>query len=303
MMASCRLVRVAPDCGVCGGALLGFRRRSGRATAVSRVGCWLPVIVGVALQAGCMSSATSITALQAQNRALADQNKAQSTRFENLQVHSRNLESRLARAEEDLATMGEQLTLKQRQLATYEQERDLLKNQVPALAGPRVPMPAGLGRRLVEISRQYPSLQFDENTGVSKLDTDILFDTGSAELKAGADQVLRELAQVLASPEARDLRIMVAGHTDDRPVARKPARDKFANNFELSTDRALVVAEMLKRFGVDEQRMAVAGFGASQPVSPNLTSQDRQKNRRVELFVMAPSVPVIGWTETTPTLY
>jgi chemotaxis protein MotB len=138
---------------------------------------------------------------------------------------------------------------------------------------------------------------------VSKLDTDILFDTGSAELKPGAEQLLQELAQVLNMPAAHDLRLLVAGHTDDRKVARRPARDRYDNNFDLSTERALAVASALRRQGIAEHRMAVAGFGAHQPVAPNLTPVDQQKNRRVELFVMAPDVPVIGWTETTPTLY
>lgn len=265
--------------------------------------CCLATIVWLIVQAGCSSTGTTAAALQTQNRALAEQNREQAARIENLQVHSRNIEDQLMRAEEDLAMMEEQLGLKGKQLASYEQQRDLLQNQLPALAGRRVPLPAEVSSRLADISRRYPSLHFDPNTGVSKLDTDILFDTGSAVLKPGAEPVLKELAQVLASPQARDLRLMVAGHTDDRQVARKPARDKYSDNFQLSTDRAVVVADSLKRFGVAEQRMAVAGFGASQPVAPNVTQQDRQKNRRVELFVMAPDVPVIGWTETTPSLY
>jgi len=255
------------------------------------------------LLAGCSSISTPVAELQNQNRALMEQNRAQTARIENLQIHSRNIEDQLMRAEEDLAMMQDQLGLNRKQLANFEQERDLMRNQVAGLANRRVPMPAELSAHLAEISRRHPSLQFDPNTGISKLDTDILFDTGSADLKPGADQVLKELARVLAAPEGKDLRIMVAGHTDDRQVARKPARDKFANNFQLSTDRALVVAAVLKQSGISEHRMAVAGFGASQPIAPNVTPQDRQKNRRVELFVLAPDVPVVGWTETTPTLY
>ena len=63
------------------------------------------------------------------------------------------------------------------------------------------------------------------------------------------------------------------------------------------------VRDALRRLGLEPERMGVAGFGPHQPVAPNLTGEDRQKNRRVELFVMAPEVPVIGWTETTPNLY
>ena len=205
--------------------------------------------------------------------------------------------------DEELALMEETLDLERRQLANVEQQQDLVQNQILGLAGRRAAIPAELSNRLANISRTYPNLKFDPSTGISKLDTDILFDTGSADLKPGAEQLLAQLAQVLDAPESRDLKILVAGHTDDRPVARKPARDKYDNNFDLSTERALAVASTLRRLGLGEHRIAVAGFGCHQPVAPNLTDTDRRKNRRAELFVMVPDVPVIGWTETTPGLY
>jgi chemotaxis protein MotB len=96
---------------------------------------------------------------------------------------------------------------------------------------------------------------------------------------------------------------MVAGHTDNQLIAGKGVREKYPNNFHLSTGRALAVADRMKRAGLPEQRMAVAGFGASQPIAPNATAQDRQKNRRVEILVMAPDVPVVGWSDSTPSVY
>jgi chemotaxis protein MotB len=59
----------------------------------------------------------------------------------------------------------------------------------------------------------------------------------------------------------------------------------------------------MKRAGMPEQCMAVAGFGPYQPIAPNTTAQDRQKNRRVEIFIMAPDVPVVGWSDSTPSVY
>ena len=257
----------------------------------------------LALPCGCSSSRSQRAALESQNRELAEQTKAQAERVANLETHRRNIEDKLMRAEEDLAMMEEQLGLERKQVANYQQQRDLVHSQVLGLVGRGTPMSAELSGRLASLARRYPSLQFDPGTGAGKLDTDILFDSGSVELKPDAEQFLAELAQVLNTAEARDLKILVAGHTDDRKLARKPARDKYDNNFDLSTERALSVASALRRHGIAEHRMAVAGFGAHQPVAPNLTSGDQQKNRRVELFVMAPDVPVIGWTETTPTLY
>jgi chemotaxis protein MotB len=59
----------------------------------------------------------------------------------------------------------------------------------------------------------------------------------------------------------------------------------------------------MKRAGLPDQRMAVAGFGASQPIAPNATAPERQKNRRVEVFVMAADVPVVGWSDSMPSVY
>jgi chemotaxis protein MotB len=115
--------------------------------------------------------------------------------------------------------------------------------------------------------------------------------------------VLGRLADVLESDEARGLRLMIVGHTDDRRIAGRPIREQYPTNFHLSTARANAVAELLRDRGVAPQRLGVAGFGAHQPIAPNGTPSDRRKNRRVEVFVMAPDVPVVGWTETIPSVY
>jgi chemotaxis protein MotB len=256
------------------------------------------------LFSGCtVLSTADYQALKSQNQALADRNRAQAAQLENLQVHTRNTEDQLMRAEQDLALADEQRGLDRQQLANYQVERNKLHEQFQTLMDHRSKVPPSVGGRLAEISAKYPSLRFDPKTGISKLDTDILFDVGTADLKPGAEQVLGELAGVLKSNEARDLKIMVVGHTDDQPIGRKPARDQFRDNFQLSTDRALAVSSMLNKFGVADSRMGVAGFGASQPVAPNVTAKDRQKNRRVELFVLAPEVPVVGWTDSIPSVY
>ncbi len=267
---------------------------------------WVMFFVPVALGpfAGCtVLSVGDYQALKSQNQALAERNRAQAAQLENLQVHTRNTEDQLIRAEQDLALADEQRGLDRQQLANYQAERDRLHEQFQSLMDHRSKVPPSVGGRLAEISAKYPSLRFDPKTGISKLDTDILFNVGTADLKPGAEQVLGELAGVLKSNEARDLKIMVVGHTDDQPVGRKPARDKFHDNFQLSTDRALAVSSMLNKFGVADSRMGVAGFGSSQPVAPNVTAKDRQKNRRVELFVLAPEVPVVGWTDSIPSVY
>jgi len=256
------------------------------------------------LFSGCLFVPRSeLNSLASQNVSLVEQNHAQAARIENLEVHSRNIEDQLMRAEEDLALLEERAGLDRKQLANYQAERDQLHEQFMGLIHGRSQLAPEVRGRLAEISERYPSLRFDPSTGVSKLDTDILFDEGQAELKPGAEEVLTDLSRLLASPDARDLKLFVVGHADDRLIAGKPVREKYPNNFHLSAHRALVVCDELRRLGLEAERVGVAGFGSHQPVAPNVTEEDRRKNRRVELFVMAPDVPLIGWTETTPTLY
>lgn len=261
---------------------------------------------GIALLvlSGCkFVSVAEWNASQAQNRALTEQNRAQLAEIENLRRHDRTLEDRLIRGEKQLALLQERADLDRKQLESYRREREGLYEQFQGLAFGRGRLPPELSRQLVELARRHPSLQFDPETGVSKLDTDILFDSGEAVLKPGAERLLDDLVRVLRSPAAGDLKIMVAGHTDNRLIADRMVREKYPNNFHLSTARALAVTDRLKRVGLPEHRMGVAGFGPCQPIAPNATARDRQKNRRVEIFVMAPDVPVVGWTESTPSVY
>jgi chemotaxis protein MotB len=267
------------------------------------VGLVLGVAAAIATTGCTLVPSTEYNACQAENHNLADQNRAQLVEIENLKVHSRDLEDRVIRSERQLARLQEQSGLDQKQLEAYQRERDGLYEQFKGMAFGRGRMPPELGAQLADLSRRHPNLQFDPETGISKLDTDILFDSGEAVLKPGAERLLDELARVLRSPTAGDLKIMVAGHTDNQLIAGRSVREKYPDNFHLSTARALAVADWMRRAGVPEQRLAIAGFGPHQPIAPNATAQDRQKNRRVEILVMAAEVPVVGWSESTPSVY
>lgn len=252
---------------------------------------------------GCMVPATQFNEAQAQNRALTEQSRAQLAEIQNLREHGRSLENRVIRSEKQVALLQERASLDQKQLDDFRRERETLYSQFKSMAFGGGRLPAELGQQFAELSRRYPGLQFDSDTGVSKLDSDILFDSGEAELKPGAEQMLADLVQVLKSPAATNLKIMIAGHTDNQSIVGRDTRDKYPDNFHLSTARALAVAKIMKRSGLPEHRLGVAGFGAYQPVASNSTAQDRQKNRRVEIFVMSPETPVIGWSESTPSVY
>ena len=154
------------------------------------------------------------------------------------------------------------------------------------------PLSADSNRRLEELRKKYKDFDFDPQTGVSKFSTDLLFSSGSDEVQPRAKQVLDEFAAIMNQGDARGLKVLISGHTDDKPVSRKATKDKHKDNMGLSADRALSVMRVLRSSGINENRMGVSGYGPHQPVEANKTEKTREKNRRVEIYVLAPDQPV-----------
>ena len=110
----------------------------------------------------------------------------------------------------------------------------------------------------------------------------VLFALNSAELQPEGRQVLQGLAPPLAAYlGTRDEMLMVSGFTDDRPVLDSNRR--FADNWELSAQRALTVTRALIEEGVPAAAVFAAAFGSEQPVASNDDAEGRSRNRRVEM--------------------
>lgn len=256
------------------------------------------LLLGMLVLSGfCGCASTRLTELESENRALLAQTRAQTTEIENLRSHGRKMVDELARTESLLAQKETEAEQHQLLLAAYQRERELVHQQLagwpPAEQPP--PSPRALGQ-LDSLAQRVAAVRVDRATAVGKLETDVMFDSGRTELKAGAVQSLRNLARALQSPEMGDLRVVVVGHTDSRPVAGRPLRDELPTNLHLSAARALAVADCLREAGLSEDRLSIVGCGSQWPAAGPLPSQsDRQQNeRRVEVCVVAADVPIVG---------
>ena len=105
--------------------------------------------------------------------------------------------------------------------------------------------------------------------------SDVLFDTGSSTLKAGAREKLAKISGILLAHPG--LTLQIEGHTDS------VGSDSF--NQQLSERRSDSVRDFLAEQGVTPSSMTAHGFGKTQPVASNDTAEGRQRNRRVELVV------------------
>jgi len=110
----------------------------------------------------------------------------------------------------------------------------------------------------------------------------LLFAFGSADLNPEGHQLLKSLAGPLAAYlKSRDEILMVSGFTDDRQV--RGSSRQFADNWELSAQRALTVTRTLIEEGLPAADVFAAAFGAQQPVASNADAEGRARNRRVEM--------------------
>jgi chemotaxis protein MotB len=116
---------------------------------------------------------------------------------------------------------------------------------------------------------------------IVKLPASVLFPSGSAELSKDGLVAVAEVAHILKQFPERQFE--VAGHTDNIPVA---PNSPFKNNLELSSARAVTVAEALEKGGMNGARLAAAGYSEFQPYASNAKETGRQENRRIEIVLV-----------------
>jgi chemotaxis protein MotB len=105
------------------------------------------------------------------------------------------------------------------------------------------------------------------------------FRSGYADVQEEFKPTLVKIARILRRNTGR---ITVAGHTDDRPISNA----RFRSNWELSTSRAVSVAEVLMASAdVAPARFMVAGHAATKPRAPNDSAENRAANRRVDIRI------------------
>ena len=105
---------------------------------------------------------------------------------------------------------------------------------------------------------------------------DILFETGSADLKPSSDATLQVISEVISGEDT--LNVIVVGHTDNQ--------GSLETNINLSRARAEAVrSKLVSTFGVPADRISSAGVAYLAPVTTNSTAEGRALNRRVEIVV------------------
>ncbi len=120
------------------------------------------------------------------------------------------------------------------------------------------------------------------NNGRIGISGRVLFSLNSDHLQPEGRMLLNSLVAPLRTYLAsRDEVLMISGFTDDRSI--RGGNSQFADNWELSAQRALTVTRNLIDEGMPSSMVFAAAFGSEQPVSSNVDENGRAQNRRVEI--------------------
>ncbi len=126
---------------------------------------------------------------------------------------------------------------------------------------------------------------------VVQMATDILFQSGKADLSDDGTAALAEVAAVLI--EIPDRRFQVEGHTDDVPIQTT----RFPSNWELASARSVGVVKALIGAGVEPERLSAASFSQYHPSAVNDSKEGKAANRRIEIVVVPDLSQLPGFEE------
>jgi len=114
-----------------------------------------------------------------------------------------------------------------------------------------------------------------------QIPANVLFESGRAEMKKGAEEVLTALIPIIGTIENY---IRVDGHTDDLPARNTP----YPSNWELSTARACTVVRFfVETMNLDPGRFSAQGYADNRPKIENDTPEAREANRRVDIVILS----------------
>lgn len=132
-----------------------------------------------------------------------------------------------------------------------------------------------------QLNASIEEVTSDERGIIIELRDNILFESGQAELIPGSADVLNKVNALISTLPNN---IVVEGHTDNVPISNA----RFPSNWELSTVRATTVLRYFtETCGQDPSRISAAGYGEYKPVVENTTDENKAKNRRVNILIVA----------------
>jgi len=126
------------------------------------------------------------------------------------------------------------------------------------------------------------------------------FDSGVASVDEDTHKILHELVSKYRNLEKQTVKdhasirhrfLLVQGFCDNEPIggydgSHNPPAHHYKSLLALSEARAVNVAEILMQSGIPHEKVLIQAFGATHFIASNASDSERQKNRRVDVYLV-----------------
>ncbi len=219
-----------------------------------------------------------------QRKQIADMRSQVQTTSMELEQLKRQLADAKEKGSIDEDALKQQITAIEEDL---KKKNDLIASMQEKLLYGSTILPVELSTMLEDFAKEHGMVTFDENRGIVKFESDLLFEKGSDNVAPAAIEAVKLLCGILNSEQGKKFDIIIAGHTDDIPILKPGTRAKHPTNWHLSAHRAISVLDAMAVNNIDQKRMSVRGFSEYRPVAPNKPDKGgNPQNRRVEIYIL-----------------
>ena len=136
------------------------------------------------------------------------------------------------------------------------------------------------GELNAEVSKGEIEIRMTDRGLVISFAQAALFPSGEDFISANAYTSIGKVAAAIAQLPNR---VRLEGHTDARPINTA----RFHSNWDLSSARAIALLKILtERFSVPANKLSVAGYADTAPLTSNDTEEGRGRNRRVDIIML-----------------
>jgi flagellar motor protein MotB len=230
-----------------------------------------------------------------QQTAIAQQTQQYQQRAASLDKDNQELQSMLAQTRQQTQLLEEQVRATQGQLkdttdrlVAMQTDNDQLRGRTSAMA---VSMQTRNGAEIRANNTLLRSMTVTNMPGINvRQDGDVirievpgdqLFNFGTAQLKPGADALLKSIAADISQNYPQQL-VGIEGHTDGSPMTSP----QYPTDQHLAIAQSMAVYDGLTRMGgMPTRQLFVVGHGGSHPVVSNGTEAGRARNRRIEVVI------------------
>lgn len=227
-----------------------------------------------------------------QIKSLKDQNRSQQDRIltleSDLNANALELEQCSTKLDAIKSQSASEVGLRDQMMEALQKDltekKELIGKMQSQLLSGGAALPVELSVMLQDFANSNDMVTFDEQTGMLKFKSDLLFASGSDKVMTEAIAPIKKLCEILNSTEGKDLDVVIVGHTDNVPISA--SRNDHPSNWHLSVHRAISVLNEMKNQRIAPERMSVKGFGEYRPVVENKPGKGAAENRRVEILLV-----------------